>query len=362
MPLPLALSPLVAVLVAVGLFFMIRWWLGKTGAAFFFTLSIMVNLSVLAPVALGIMAVQEVQAFQNDFATSQKLVILEQGPNILLAVSFTDVKNLDASLSSFKPLSKEQVQAISATTGDARYKALAKTFYKVFVVKQAFLEKLVSDTKSAQSVQTSQSPQGQPSPQENAAIQNLLVSAASAFQAGDMNKLASVAVDLQKAYRDRGMNDAADLARQIEQAARAKDLSSLATLGPRLAQLAIAGAGGVVSSTTAGPSGGATPGMPVSGDIMLKAIASDDPVKVVLPYLSQQTIQQLGGGDPARLKLMLVAYLLGIRFQNSFDPIFLLSEYRNSDLQIFPESTLSALVRLLPLDQLIQQLNTKPKS
>ncbi len=362
MPLPLALMPLVAVVFAVGLFFVIRWWLGKTGAAFVFTLSVMFNLSLLAPVALGVMAVQEIQAFQNDFATSQKLVILEQGSNILLAVSFTDVKNLDASLSSFKPLSREQVQSISATAGDARYKALAKTFYKVFVVKQAFLEKLVSDTRPGQSLQTSQNPQGQPAPQDNAAIQNLLVTAASAFQAGDMAKLASVAVDLQKAYRDRGMNDASDLARQIEQAARAKDLTSLATLGPRLAQLAIAGAGGVVSSAIAGSSLGTTPGMPVSGDIMLKAIASDDPVKTVLPYLSQQTIQQLGGGDPARLKMMLVAYLVGVRFQNSLDPIFLLSEYRNGDLQVYPDSTLPALVRLLPLDQLIQQFSTKPKS
>lgn len=358
MPLPLALAPLAAVLIAVGLFSLIRWWLGRTGAALFFTLSLLLNFTIFIPLALGIMAVQEVRDFQDKMALTRKLLLVERGSDILLAVSFTDLQDLDVGFSSFKPLPKEQVQIISATSGPARYSALAQDYYKVFVVKREFLEKLAAPVKPPpQATPGPQTPGIQSGRQDNAAIQNLLTSAGAAFQSGDLNKVASVATELQKAYRDRGMTEAADLARQLEQAARAKDMKALAALGPRLMQLSSPGSGGPLAP---GSSGG-LPMLPVSGDVIMKVIDADDPAKMLLPYLPQQSIQEMGGGDPARLKLMLVGYLLLSRFQTNFDPIFVVSEYRKGHIEIYPESNISALVKLLPVEQPDEMVNPKPK-
>ncbi len=351
MPLPLAVAPLVVVVIAISLFFIIRWWLGRTGAALFFTLSLLLNLVIIVPVALGIMAVREVQDFQDTMSTTQKLLLVERGQDVLLAVSFTDVKDIEKGVSSFKPLSKEQVQRISGITGRARYSSLARDYYKVFVVEREFLERLASPSPTQQ-------PSGQTGSPDNAALQSLLNSARDAFLAGDMAKLATSAAELQKAYGDRGMKEASDVARQVEQAAKAKDTKALAALGPKVMQLAATGVGGTVLP---GQAGAGVSVLPVSSETIMKAIDSDDPAKVLLPYLPQQTVQEMSGGNAATLKLMLIAYLLASRFQNSLDPMFVISEYQRGDIQVYPETNVSTVLKLLPIDLLNDQLYSKPK-
>lgn len=341
MPLPLALAPAASVLLAVCIFLIIRWWIGRSGAAVFFTLSVLLNLTLLVPVALAVAVVQEVQDFQEKMPVTQKLIVVERGRDVLLAASFTDVKDLEKGFSSFKTLNKEEIQRMTASAGNARYTS-GQTYYKAFVVKREFLEKLAASARPV-----GYTPQAQQNPQagqRDASLQTALSSIRDALQSGDMDKASRAAADLQKAYRDRGMGDAADLARQVEQAARAKDASALAALGPRIAQMAASNA-----MMAMGPAS-LLSGTPISGDVLLKIVDAEDPAKLLAPYLPQQVIQDIGGGDPARLKLLVIAYLAQNRFQTGFDPFFVLSEYRSGNIQIYPETSVSALVKLLPLD------------
>lgn len=352
MPLPLAVAPPVAVLIAIGLFFLIRWWIGRTGAALLFTLSIVLNIILLAPIVLIVALAQEVIDLQQKAPTAPKALLVEKGSEVLLAVSFTEVKDLERGFSSFKPLGKEQVAGL-AQPGEGRYDALTRDYYKVVVVKREFLEKLAAPIRPA--------PQGQPSQQDPATLQKLLSSARDGFLANDMDKVARSAGDLQKAFRDRGMNDAADLSRQIAQAARARDSKTLEALGPRLLQLA--SAGGIPGLPGAGvPPGVGTPALPVAGDIILKVVDAEDPAKLLAQYLPQQAIQEMSGGNMAVLKLALVGYLLQNRLQSGFDPIFLLQEYQNGDIQVYPATTISTLARLIPTGLPGQGVNptTKP--
>ncbi|HLB12822.1 MAG TPA: hypothetical protein VJO15_07690 [Dehalococcoidia bacterium] len=340
MPLPLVLAPPAAALIAIGLFLLIRWWIGRTGAALIFTFSLVLNVILIAPFALAILLAQEVLDFQQKASTAPKLLLVEKGPEILLAASFSEVKDLERGLSSFKPLGKEQVARLTQL-GNTRYESLAKDYYKVIVVKRGFLEKLAGSLKAP-------SP-GLPGTQRDAAvIQELLMAARDAFMTNDMDRLARTAVDLQKAFRDRGMSEGADLARQIEQAARARDLKALGTLAPRLLQFAVPGGSGLPGA--GGLSGLAwLPALPVSGDVILKIIDAEDPAKELSPYLPAQTIQELSGGSVTNLKLVLIAYLLQARFQSGIDPLFLVSEYRSGNLEVYPASTISTLLRFAPL-------------
>lgn len=335
MPLPLALMPLIALLVALGLFFLLRWWVRKTGAALLFTLSLLLNFALLSPLALVILLAQEALDLQAKLPTAPKLFLVEKGPDVLLAVSFTEVKDLEQGFSYFKPLTKEQIARLTQL-GDARHQVLTKDYYKVLVVKRELLEKLAGPV--------SLSSPGQAVPGDPAALLNLLSSARDAFMSGDLDRVARVAAEMQKAFRERGMNEGADLARQIEQAARARDMRALETLGPRLAQFAIPGAGGPAPPGGAGP-----PLMPIPGDVLLRAIDAEDPAKALAQYVPPQAIQEMGGGNPAELKLMLIVLLFQTRFQAEFDPLFLLSEYKRGNIQIYPDTTISTMVKLLPI-------------
>lgn len=349
MPLPLALAPPLAVFVAIGFFLLIRWWIGRTGAALLLTFSLILNFILLSPLVLVAMLAQEVIDFQQKAPTAPKVLLVEKGPEILLAVSFTEVKDLERGFSSFKPLSKDQVARLTQL-GDARYGALTRDYFKVFVVKREFLEKLAAPVKPA-----TPGTQGQASQQDPAAIQKLLASATEAFMSNDLDRLARTAADLQKAFKERGLNDGADLARQLEQAARARDLNTLRTLAPKLAQFASPLGGGQGSLGA-----GAPPSLPISGDIILKVIDAEDPAKLLAQYLPQQAIQELSGGNTANLKLMLIAYLLQTRFQNGFDPMFLLLEYNRGSIQVYPATTISNLLKVVPLE-LPGQPASKPK-
>lgn len=267
MPLPLALAPAAIVLLAILLFLILRWWIGRSGAAVLFTLSLLLNLAILTPVFLGIAVAQEVQEFQEKMPTTQKLVLVERGNNVLLAVAFTELKDVEKGLASFKPLSQENLQRIALTTGRARYSALTADYYKVFVVKREFLEKAASGIRP-------------PSPGQ-----------------------------------------------QVPPAAQ----------------------GGLVPG-----------GLAISGDVLLKIIDSEDPAKLLAPFVPQQVIQELSGGDPARLKLLAITYILQNRFQGGLDPLFILSEYRNNDIQVYPETSVSFLLKLLPLDLPAQIAGIRP--
>ncbi|MDP2727514.1 MAG: hypothetical protein Q8P59_08200, partial [Dehalococcoidia bacterium] len=233
--------------------------------------------------------------------------------------------------------------------GNARYDVLARDYYKVFVVKRELFDSLAGPQKPV-----TPTPQGQPSRGDPAALQNLLSSARDAFMSGDLDRVAGVAADMQKAFREQGMNDGADLARQVEQAARARDMKALETLGPRMAQLAVPGTGGPSQPRVA-----AAPPAPVSDDIILKAIDAEDPVKIVTQYLPPQVTQEMGVEDPARLKLMLIAYFLQTHLQTALDPVFLISEYKKGDIQVYPASIISNLAKLLPIELLSGEINTK---
>lgn len=346
MPIPLAAAPPLAVLAAIGIFFLIRWWLGRTGAAFVFTLSLVLNFVLLSPMVLVFLLAQEAMDFQQNGLAAPKVLLVEKGSDILLAASFSDVRDLGAAQASFKPLSKEQVARLTQL-GDARYDALARDYYKVFVVKREILERLAAPVKAASP--GSQAPQGQGSQQDPAAIQKLLLSARDAFASQDLDRVARAAADLQKAFRDRGMNEGADLARQLEQAARAKDLRTLEALGPRLAPFATGGGGPGIPGTGGSPGGGPPP-LPIAGDAILKVIDAEDPARALAQYLPQQAVQEMAGGSVATLKLMLIAYLFQNRFQNGLDPMFLLQEYGKGTIQVYPATTISTLLKLVPLE------------
>lgn len=359
MLLPIALAPPLALLIAIGLFFLLRWWTGRTGAAFLFTLSLILNFTLLAPLVLATLLAQEVVDFQQKLPTAPKLLLVERGPEVMLAVSFTEVKDLEKGFASFTSLSKEQTARLTQL-GDAKYLSLAKDYYKVFIIKRDLLEKLAIAIKPPPLAPVGTPvPYGQSSPQDPAAVQRLLSSAYDAFMSGDLDRVARTAADLQKAFRDRGINDGAELARQIEQAARAKDAKTLESLGPRLIQYASTG-GGLGAPGLGGPPGGGLPTLPISGEVILKVIDADDPAKVLGQYLPARTIQDLIGGNTTNLKLMLIAYLFQVRFQNGLDPMFLISEYKKGTIQVYPDSTLSTIVKLIPTEPL--GLPTAPKT
>lgn len=276
MLLPIALAPPLALLIAIGLFFLLRWWTGRTGAAFLFTLSLILNFTLLAPLALATLLAQEVLDFQQKLPTAPKLLLVERGPEVMLAVSFTEVKDLEKGFASFTSLSKEQTARLTQL-GDAKYLSLAKDYYKVFIIKRDLLEKLATSIKPPPLAPVgTPAPYGQSSPQDPATVQRLL-------------------------------------------------------------------------ST-----------LPVSGEVILKVIDADDPAKVLGQYLPARTIQDLVGGNTTNLKLMLIAYLFQVRFQNGLDPMFLISEYKKGTIQVHPDSTLSTIVKLIPTEPL--GLPTAPKT
>ncbi|MDP2726218.1 MAG: hypothetical protein Q8P59_01630, partial [Dehalococcoidia bacterium] len=79
MPLPLALVPAIAILIVIGLFFLLRWWIGKTGAALLLTLSLILNITLLSPLALVAVLAPEGIDLQQKLPTAPKILLVEKG-------------------------------------------------------------------------------------------------------------------------------------------------------------------------------------------------------------------------------------------------------------------------------------------
>jgi hypothetical protein len=331
MPLALLAVPAVAFLLAVGLFLLIRWWVGKTGAAILFTLSLLLNIAILTPLMLGLVLALEVKDLQDKMPTAPKLLLVEKGPEILLAARFTDVSAEEGELPPFQPLGQDQVSRLERL-GQARYDSLTREYYKVFVLKTEFLEDLAP---------AGGGPSLAKAPGQSQAILGLLAAGDEAYTKGDMQQLARVAAQMQEFFRQGGMEEALSLARQIEQAARAGDMKAIQALGPRLAQLARP-AGGLVAS-------------PLPREAILKVMESEDPAKLLAQYLPPQALQGMGSGSPAEVKLMLLAYLMQSR---GFDPVFLLKEYQAGHLQVYPATPISTLAKLLPMGLFLETVPT----
>lgn len=140
---PYALLIAIPTLFVLILFLLIRWWIKKTAAALLFTLSLILNLSILVPVILGIIIFQEAADLQQNFMTSPKLILMEDGGKLLLGMEIGDIGKLEGGSPPFTLISQEKLQAMEGKLQNNAYQSILDGYYKIFIVKWAIIEKLV---------------------------------------------------------------------------------------------------------------------------------------------------------------------------------------------------------------------------